>query len=240
MLGVRTVDELINLAEPAWPELETLLTACPDAEVLAIEPADGRRCLYAIQVTTRSRMGAMALHCGGVVLDYGWLRIYGGGCSERGLASLADANGLTGADHDVLPSFAVGHDVLGGRFELNGPSPVRPGEPGELCYLAPDTLEWEPLGMGYGDWLSWLASGATAQFYESMRWPGWEDEITALRLDQGISMYPFLCTAQARADLSATSRKAVPIAEVLGVHAELAAQIGDLPDGSSFIVRVKE
>ena len=118
----------------------------------------------------------MALHCGGLVFDHGWLRVHGGGCPERGLASLSTANGLLGREQGVLPSFVLGHDVLGGRFELFGPDSEHPGE---VCYFAPDTLEWESLEMGYGAWLSWLASGATGEFYESMRWPGWQEEVAA-------------------------------------------------------------
>lgn len=43
----------------------------------------------------------------------------------------------------------VAHDVLGGVFALNGPTPHAigcPGEPGEVLYFAPDALAWEALG----------------------------------------------------------------------------------------------
>jgi hypothetical protein len=93
----------------------------------------------------------MALHSGGFVVDHGWLRIYGGGCPERGLPSLAEANRLTGEDHDVPSSFSVGHDVVSGRFELNGPNTDRPGKTRRAVLLRARYLEWEPLGMGYGE-----------------------------------------------------------------------------------------
>ncbi|WP_117208102.1 DUF2625 family protein [Allorhizocola rhizosphaerae] len=124
---MRAIEELINPTGSAWPKLDSELAACPSAEVLPVDPAAGRRCLHAIQVTTRSRIGAMALHAGGVVLDHGWLRVYGGGCPERGLVSL--------------------------------------------------------------------------------------------RLDQGMMIYPFLCTEQAQADLAAASREAAPIEQVLACQA---------------------
>ena len=73
------------------------------------------------------------MQCGGVILDHGWLRLYGGGCPERGLPSLAEANGLDGSELGALPNFAVAHDVLGGLYELSGPHSDRPGEPGEIC-----------------------------------------------------------------------------------------------------------
>jgi hypothetical protein len=58
----------------------------------------------------------------------------------------------------------VGYDVLGGRFELNGPDPAangRTGNPGEICYFGPDTMKWESSGAGHGAWLSWIAAGGT-------------------------------------------------------------------------------
>jgi hypothetical protein len=232
MPGMRDVEELINLIEPAWPELEAEVLACEGAEVLAVDPEAGRRCLHALQVTTRSRLGAVAMHCGGLVFDHGWLRVYGGGCPERGLPGVAEINGFTGENQDAPAGLVVGHDVLGGLFELTNR--------GELRYFAPDTLEWEELGFGYGVWLSWLASGATAQFYESLRWPDWQEEAAALRLDQGLTVYPFLCTKEARQDMAATTRSAAPIDQVIGFQADLAGQLVEVPDGGTFVVRVTE
>ncbi|MEU7999911.1 DUF2625 family protein [Catellatospora sp. NPDC049111] len=236
---MRPVDELINTAEDAWPKLLAELTAgAVDVRVLPTE--HGRETLGLMQVTTRSRLGAMALHAGGLVLDHGWLRLYGGGNPAEGLPSLADANGLDGGPRDAPVCFAVGHDVLGGRYEVNGPVPPegRPGEPGEVCYFAPESLEWQPLGMPYGTWLSWLASGRLDGFYVDVRWPGWQEEARALRLDQGLSVYPFLFTAEARRDLAATSRRPISISELMSVHRSMARSIADLPNGSRFVMRV--
>ncbi|GIF97510.1 DUF2625 family protein [Catellatospora citrea] len=237
---MRPVDELINIAEDAWSELLAELTAGA-VQVRVLSTDHGPETLRMMQVTTRSRLGAMALHAGGVVLDHGWLRLYGGGHPAEGLPSLAEANGFDGGPREAPASFAVGHDVLGGRYEVNGPVPPedRPGDPGEVCYYAPESLEWQPLDMPYGTWLSWLASGRLDDFYGDVRWPGWQDEARALRLDQGISMYPFLFTAEARQDLAATNRRPIPIDQLMSVHGSLARSLGDLPNGSSFVVRVE-
>jgi hypothetical protein len=64
-------------------------------------------------------------------------------------------------------------------IEVSGSDPAalgRPGIPGEMCYLAPDTLEWEAPGAGHGDWLSWIATGGLTGFYADLRCPGWEAE----------------------------------------------------------------
>jgi hypothetical protein len=39
---------------------------------------DGRRTLEWLQVSTRSPLGAIALHTGGLLVDHGWLRVLGG------------------------------------------------------------------------------------------------------------------------------------------------------------------
>ena len=114
----------------------------------------------------------------------------------------------------------VAHDVLGGVFARHD---------AEMRYFAPDSLEWEDLEIGYDAWLSWLAGGGTAQFYADLRWPGWEAETRVLGPSQGIAVYPFLWSAEARADLAATTRRPVPLAEILALHSEFCTQLG-LPD----------
>ena len=64
-----------------------------------------------------------------------------------------------------------------------------------------------------------------------MRWPGWREEAAALELSQGITVYPFLWTKEAHENLAATSRRAVPMREVLGVAADFARQMGPADPG---------
>lgn len=131
----------------------------------------------------------------------------------------------------------IAHDVLGGVFALNlatSPSCGRPGEPGEVVYFAPDSMAWEPMEGGYGSWFTWMLSGALNRFYESLRWPGWEAEAAALRPRQGLSIFPFLWSREARNDLAATSRRPVPMWELLGLHHEFHRQLTTGP-GPGFL-----
>ncbi|MCX4632594.1 DUF2625 family protein [Streptomyces sp. NBC_01443] len=64
-----------------------------------------------------------------------------------------------------------------------------------------------------------------------MRWPGWREETTALAVGHGLSVYPFLWSEEAHADLAATSRRPVPMREVLGVAADFARQMGPSDPG---------
>lgn len=225
-IAVRPVAELTDGAEPAWPELRTVLADGPaPVEILPIEPAAGADCLYRLQVTTRSYLGALARHTGGVLVDHGWVRVLGGGRADLGLPSLADANGLAGDPaRTAAPPAAmlVGFDVLGGQFSLNGPDPAalgRPGEPGQMCYFAPDTLEWESMSIGgHGAWLHWLVSGRLDRFYEGFRWAGWQDDVRDLALDQGMSIYPFPSTSEAQDDIDGTSRRPASINELFSLY----------------------
>ncbi|MFD7911077.1 DUF2625 family protein [Streptomyces sp. NPDC059752] len=236
---MRGIDELADVDDPAWPGLQDMLTeASLPAQVLPVDFDEGRRCLVQMQVTARSTLGALALNTGGLLLDDGWVRVFGGGSSvDGGLPSLGQVNGFpTAFDPAWNPGTAlvVGHDVVGGVFALNGHDPAasgRPGAPGQMTYFAPDTLAWEALEMGHSVWVSWLLSGDLETFYEGLRWPGWREEATALALSQGIAVYPFLWSEEAQADLAATSRRPVPMREVLGTAADFARQTGPADPG---------
>lgn len=41
---------------------------------------------------------------------------------------------------------------------------------GTIHYLAPDTLQWENLEVGYSDFLYWLLTGPIESFYETFNW----------------------------------------------------------------------
>ncbi|MFJ2591075.1 DUF2625 domain-containing protein [Streptomyces sp. NPDC087538] len=237
---MRGTDELINVDDPAWPELQELFAASTvPIKALPVGRGESRRCLLQMQVTARSVLGAVALNSGGLVLDDGWVRVFGGGSGEDdgSLPSLAQVNAFP-ANFDpawhLAKGLVVGHDVLGGVFALNGHDPEvagRPGVPGQMTYFAPDTLEWEAMEMGHSVWISWMLSGRLEKFYEGLRWPGWREEAASLSFSQGISVIPFLWSQEAQADLAATSRRAVPMREVLGVAADFAQQMGPVDPG---------
>ncbi|MGW0783924.1 DUF2625 family protein [Streptomyces sp. NPDC002913] len=236
---MREIDELVNADGPAWPELQEMLGASPvPVQVLPGDVDEGRRSLLQMQVSVRSVLGALALNTGGLLVDNGWVRVFGGGSvPDGGLPSLAQINRFP-SDFDPgwhpATGLVVGHDVVGGVFALNGGDPSaagRPGAPGQMTYFAPDTLEWEAMEMGHSVWVSWLLSGQLETFYDGLRWPGWREEAAALTFSQGISVYPFLWSEEAHDDLAATSRRAVPMREVIGVAADFARQTGPADPG---------
>src|SRR5215472_1320569 len=155
---MRGIDELTNVDQPAWPQLQALFAASAvPLKVLPAEPNEARRTLVQLQVTTRSALGALALNSGGLIVDGGWVRVFGGGPARDGdaLPGLAQVNSFPDvfdASWHPAAGLVVGHDVLGGVFALNGHDPAaagRPGAPGQMTYFAPDTLRWEPLQMSH-------------------------------------------------------------------------------------------
>jgi hypothetical protein len=112
------------------------------------------------------------------------------------MEDLATANGLGDPDRRPLPPghLVVAYDVLGGVFAINHND--LPAQRGEVCYWGPDTLEWTPLGAGHTAFMEWVLSTGVAEFYRDLRWPGWETDVSGLSIDEGISVYPFLFTAE--------------------------------------------
>lgn len=215
-MNQRPLRELINTEDPAWPEVQQWIShATNPVEVLPVNEGERDSALFAIQVTTRSPMGAIVYETGGLLIDHGWLRILGSGHSRlpRSLASWNEGRTMF-ADGESPGYLLVADDVLGGFFAINGGS--LGAEQGAVFYFAPDTLEWECLNLGYSEFLIWCLQGDVAGFYESLRWPGWEQEISTLGGDQAISIYPFL---SAKGPLIAErQRGVVPIAELFSMH----------------------
>lgn len=192
------------MTTPAWDEVSAAIAAAP-YQVHVLPPDAGRaaECLSRLGVTTGSWLGAVVANTGGIAVDHGWLRILGSGAEP-----LPDI--LDGADPARLP---VGHDVLGGQFVWT------PGDSGRptIHYFAPDDLQWLDLEQGYGDWLHAMLMGGLDRFYESLRWPGWQEEVAAVPLNQGIHTYPPPWSAEGK-DLSTASRKAISITELVALH----------------------
>jgi hypothetical protein len=223
---VRALDELIDRDEPAMELIEEWMAkARRPAELLTCATEDGEANLQRLQVTTRSPMGALAYGSGGLLVDDGWVRVLGCRCARlpRGLADWNDVHG----EPRLVGALLVGDDVLGGFFALNGDR--FESTPGNIYYLAPDTLEWEDLGFGYSGWLTWLLSGDLDAFYAGSRWPGWRADTRALPEDVAFSIYPFLFTEGP--PVGERSRRSVSIEELWSLHAvELPARLSVPPD----------
>ena len=150
---IKPLKELINTEEPGWDLVkEWIAEAKNKVEVLPANAIKAEESLYAIQVTTRSPMGAIVYSTGGLLVDNGWIRILGSG-SEKLNRSLPEWNKGKGFNKNNVPSgfLLVADDAIGGFFILNGGK--RGSDVGKIYYLAPDTLEYEALDITYSEFL---------------------------------------------------------------------------------------
>ncbi len=218
----RPIDELIDRSNHAWPTVMQWLSAAKrPVTVLPANPG-GWQTLEALQVTTRSPMGALALECGGVIIDDGWLRLLGGSEPER--IGLLTWNGLLPNAEPLVPgALVVAVDVVGGLFAIN--DIAFPEGRGRVWYFGPDTLTWLNTDLGYSEFVKWSVEGDLDRFYGDLRWPGWRDETRPLTIDQGISIYPFPWASDA-GSLGSRRRRVVPITELAYIYLDTKRQLG--------------
>jgi hypothetical protein len=221
---MRPLEALISTEENAWPLVqEWIANASNPVEVLVTDMERRRSALHRLQVTTRSAMGAIAFETGGILVDGGWLRILGAGCSRLS-RSIPDWNErvISSPAGQPPPLLLIADDILGGFFAINGGG--LPGRPGEVLYFAPDSLEWEELSSSYSDFLAFAFSGDLELFYRDYRWPSCRDEVASLNGDQGISIYPFLWADGP--PVGERTRATVPIHELWSLQRSFLRQMG--------------
>lgn len=216
---MRSYSELIS-NDPAWPELETAARQSGRTTILPRDAGAARFCLERLQVTTRSTLGALAHETGGLLVDHGWLRIFGCG-HERLPRALGQWNEMLGVP--IADCVLVADDIVGGTFAINGGA-LGPAV-GNIFYFAPDRLAWEDLELGHSAFVRWSFEGNLEGFYETMRWQGWETESEQVGGDQALSLYPPPWTKEGK-DLSLVSRRAVPAHEVWAMQQDFMRQLG--------------
>ncbi|PHN93602.1 hypothetical protein CSC80_11845 [Maribacter sp. 6B07] len=209
---MKTINELINIDESGWALVtEWINDATNKIEVLPKNKKEADNALYQTQVSTRSPMGAIIYETGGLLIDHGWIRILGSG-NQKLNRTLPEWNkGKTFKEYGDKPAiFLVADDVVGGFFAINGGA--LGDDLGNVYYFAPDALEWEPMEVGYSDFLCWTFTSDLSLFYSNTRWTGWKKQIAEINGNQCISYYPFLWTKHK--NINDLTRKIVPISEI--------------------------
>lgn len=213
-VNMRTVSELINSKEPRWDLVtQWIKEARNKVEILPKDSKRAEQALYEAQVTTRSPMGAIIYESGGILIDEGWIRILGSGSVRLNRSLIGWNMGKSMSQLGERPSFLlIADDAIGGFFAINAGA-FGEEDSGKVFYFSPDHVEWESLGIGYSEFLTFCFSGDLNKFYEGLRWKGWQAEIKHMDGNQGLSFYPFLWTKEGK-DISKVSRKPVPIEEL--------------------------
>jgi hypothetical protein len=216
---MRTYADLIS-SDPFWPQVAaSAASASSRVTVLPCNARMARACLEALQVTTRSALGALAHETGGLLVDHGWLRVFGSGHPKL-TRTLGGWNAQLGIPLEQL--LIVADDAVGGVFAINGGAlgPTR----GSVYYFAPDTLRWENLELGHAAFVQWVIEHDLTTFYQHLRWPGWESDVSALGGDQALSLYPPPWSAEGK-DVAKVARGVVPAAELWLLQMEMVAQL---------------
>ena len=205
-----------------------MISACPHpVEVLPPRAADRERVLLSVQSSLGSALGTVIWQTGGILIDHGWLRVLGSGSDRIPRTLLHWSTHLPGWVHadQALTAPVIAEDVLGGMFSLNWGQIDGSSSINEIFYFAPDSLRWEPLSIGYSGFLRMMLSEKIGEFYQDLRWDGWEIEVSRLSPDQGVSASPPPWTREGK-NLSVVRRRPAPIREVVEMQIEIARQLG--------------
>ena len=213
---MQSLEKLINHDDPGWPiVLDWVKLAKNKVEILSVDTAKAKDALLQLQLTTRSPMGAIVYHSGGLLIDNGWIRILGSG-NKKLSRSLPDWNKNKSKDY-----LLIADDAVGGFFILNGGG-LGP-DPGKVYYFSPDNLNYEPLDRSYSEFLDFCFNGDLNKFYDGLRWKDWEKEVSKLSGDEVFNFYPFLWTKEGK-DINKCSRKAISIEEQYALNKDFRKQ----------------
>ncbi|WP_443938338.1 DUF2625 domain-containing protein [Pedobacter sp. MW01-1-1] len=210
---LKPVEELINKTDPAWPLIQKWIDSAKNkVEILPVDSAKAKEALYQSQLNTYSTLGSVIYNTGGILVDNGWIRILGSG-SERLNRSVPEWNkGRTFANYGDtnIPYLLIADDAVGGFFAINF------GGLGtdikNIYYLEPNTLNWQPLGAGYGEFMIFCFDSDLSKFYNGLRWSTWDKYIAKLDGNQVYNFYPPLWSEEGK-DINKTSKKLVTIQE---------------------------
>lgn len=210
---MRTLQELINTADPGWPILkEWISLAANKIEILPVDKVRGEEVLLYTQVTTKSLMGALAYETGGLLVDDGWIRIFGSGCEHMQRNILSWNKGKTFDEYGEIPPYMlVADDAVGGQYAINGGFFGK--ELGQIYYNLADSLTWEPMHMDYSQFLLFCFETDMEDFYKGMRWKTWRKDVGQLHPDYAYSILPYMWTKEGQ-DVENSSRKVVPANEL--------------------------
>lgn len=209
---MKTLEELVNIEDSDWNLIKEWISSAKNQ--CCILPKDEERAqkeLLNAQVTTRSTMGSVIYETGGILFDDGWIRVLGSGNQKINRGLMEWNKGKSFNSYGEQPSFLlVADDVIGGYYAINAGKLGT--DIGKVYYLAPDTMEWENLEIGYSDFLYWLFCGNIQQFYETFKWETWKEDLKQIDGNHTFFIFPFLWTKEGK-DIEKTDKKIVPTEE---------------------------
>jgi hypothetical protein len=206
---MQTLGELVNTTDPAWPLVKKWIDAAKNkVEVLPVDSAKGQEALFNMQVSTYSTLGSVIYNTGGIMVDNGWLRILGSGSAKLKRSVPEWNKGKTIQQYGDKPDYLlVADDAAGGFFAIN--YGAFGSDLKNIYYLAPNSLNWEPLNAGYGEFILFCFDSDLSKFYKGLRWASWDQFIANLDGSKSYSFRPYLWSEEGK-DIDKCTRKLVP------------------------------
>lgn len=190
--------EIINIANQANRKIIFL-----KADII-----DRKEECESLGIPSKTVLYSVVSNSNGIIID-NWIRIWGQDSSLN--------NGLfyyNSKFKDYISGMIlVACDVVGGLFAINI---TRFNDNNLIWYFAPDTLDWECLNMKYNEFLAWTFQGNIDEFYETMRWKNWEEDVKGLDINKAILVYPFLWAKEC--DIENSTKKLVAIDEIISMN----------------------
>ena len=199
-----------------WEQLLSLFQKADwSVEIYDGEQERGLKEINELGAAPDSVFGAIIINTCGIVFDK-WVYVLGQTSERYGVSNFSEE-----MKFDSAGLLVVARDIVGGLFALNMGRFAE--DPGLVWYFAPDTLEWETLGMKYSEFIAWLAQGNLSDFYSSMRWSNWRKDAESVSFDTGILIYPYLWAKEC--NIETASKSVVPLTEIIGMNEEFARKI---------------
>jgi hypothetical protein len=216
---MRSLKELVDNSESTWLLIQEWISkSIKNVKYCQPKKEYAGKILEELQVTTKSILGSIIYYYGEIIIDYGWLRILGSGSAnfKRNISTWNKLDSVSGKSTKFPGALLVADDVLGGIYAMNGNA--FEGEPGNIYYLAPETLEWESLNMQYSSFLNWALLGDTDLFYKSLRWNNWENEVKTVKADDVFLFHPLLWEGEI--GLKLRKKSVIPIERMWNIMQE--------------------
>ncbi|MGX3022159.1 DUF2625 family protein [Ursidibacter sp. B-7004-1] len=184
---MKSLEELVD-QNPAWNIVKTWFDSANNHyEVLDPDVENASKELVGMQLSTATPLGSMIFYTGGLLIDYGWLRILGSGNSKLSRGFFEWNFGKTFEQSGERPfHLLIADDVVGGYFAINGGG--LGDKVGLVHYFHPKKQKWESIGLNYSQFLGWALTADIASFYHDLRWENWQKEIEKISGNQVINV----------------------------------------------------
>ncbi|MGX2970490.1 DUF2625 family protein [Ursidibacter sp. B-7004-1] len=184
---MKSLEELVD-QNPAWNIVKTWFDSANNHyEVLDPDVENASKELVGMQLSTATPLGSMIFYTGGLLIDYGWLRILGSGNSKLSRGFFEWNFGKTFEQSGERPfHLLIADDVVGGYFAINGGG--LGDKVGLVHYFHPKKQKWESIGLNYSQFLGWALTADIASFYHDLRWDNWQKEIEKISGNQVINV----------------------------------------------------